>query len=362
MQRKSYRIFLALVFAGLAVGFVVEDGWAWVRHNLMTYYTVQSLDWLDEYDQISVTPYTYRDDSLNPDFKIHYVNPDPAPISPSMGKFAYYTLESTERPGFVGAEVGSKTNARQILVDYSDEPDWWMDKKLKLSVAQKLMAGSQGYRHMYYPAWDWHLPYLFFPQGVAPKRARHFYKLAEQAFMKGDLYWGFRFLARAIHYIQDIGQPYHTTQTSLRFVILKSPISGTTQTTKNYHFAYESYVAYRLQQEAAGLVPANYITALKQPRPVKMSNTVQLLEDMAKTNNKEVGDTLRASVKLFGKGLRSTEEVPLTQGDVDSLMTHSEREEFDRTVRRAFSLASGGVLEFLESRAGPVLSRHNLLR
>ncbi len=303
---------------------------------------------MDDYDQITVTPYSYRDDSLNPNFKVVYTNPDCGQISPAPETFVYYTLNSGEKAGFEGAGTGRKTTARQILIDYSDEPDWAMDKELELSKAQILMAGSQGYRHMYYPAWDWHLPWLFLPQGVAPQRAEHFYELAKQAISKGDLYWGFRFLARVIHYIEDLGQPYHTTQTSLRFIIPTSPIAGTTQTTKNYHFAYESYVGYRMQQEVAGLIPADYTTTLKQTLAIKVNSTAELLKIMARANNKHTSDTFRTSVNLFGTELRSKQKVPLTQTKVDAMMDHPARDEFDRTVHQTLQLTGVGVLDFME--------------
>jgi hypothetical protein len=317
----------------------------------MNRYVLKEVDWLEQYDQITVTPYTYQDKSINPDFKILYTNPDPDQINPPLDKFVFYTLDYSDKPGFRGAEIGQKTTARQILIDYSDELDWGMDQELELSFAQSLMGGSQGYRHMYFPAFDWHLPYLFFPQGTAPERAEHFFTYAKQAQAKGDLYWTFRFLARVIHLIGDMGQPYHTTQTSLRFISLSSPIKATTQTTKNYHFAYESYVNYRLQLETGGLIPPNYIPAMEQAKAVKVSSIIQLLKNMAQTNNKKVGETFEASINLFGKHPRSSKKVVLRQAEVDALMDRPQRDQFDRTVRRALELnASGvkGVVEFVK--------------
>jgi hypothetical protein len=351
MRAKSY-LLLSLI-GGLSLGLGATDARAWVRHNLITRYALEGVDWLDKYDGITVTPYTYRDESLNPDFKLLYTNPDPTQVQPPPDKFTYYTLESGEKPGFKGARIGQKISARRILTDYSDEPDWRMDKQLELSPAQALMAGSQGYRHMYYPALGWHLPYLFFPQGAAPERAEHFYGLARQALGRGDLYWVFRFLARAIHYIEDMGQPYHTSQTSLRFITISSPISGTTQTTKNYHFAYESYVNYRLQQEAEGLMPPDYIPALQQAPAIEVDDTARLLKDMARENNRRVGKTFRTSIELFGRRLRSTQRISLTQTEADSLMNpqsgnHPRRDQFDRAVRQALGLTGSGVRGFLE--------------
>jgi hypothetical protein len=77
-----------------------------------------------------------------------------------------------------------------------------MDQDLKLSLFQTLTGGSQGWRHQYYG-----LGWLRF--GVAPSRAQYFFELAGKAKEKGDLYWTFRYLARAMHYVQDTTQPYH---------------------------------------------------------------------------------------------------------------------------------------------------------
>jgi hypothetical protein len=327
--------------------FAPSPGLAWVRHNLITHYALQETSWLDDYEHISVTPYTYLDDSLNPEFKVIYVNPDPAQISPPVDKFVYYDLASEQKAGYRGQEIGGASSAREILADYSDEPDWGMDKELKLSPAQTFMAGSQGYRHMYYPAWSWHLPCLFFPQGAAPKRAEHFYNLAKQALKKGDFYWGFRFLARVLHYIEDMGQPYHTTQTSLHFLNPLSPVAGTTQATKNYHFAYESFVGYRLQQEAAGLMPERYILALRQAPVIWADNVKDLLKLMAKQSNEQACITISASIALFGKSLNVGREVPLTQKDVTAMLHHSQLEQFNQAVCEAMSLSGGGVRGFL---------------
>ncbi len=344
--RRSY--VLSVLICCLSIGLGIKNCWAWSRHNLINQYVLKEINWLKEYDRITVTPYTYQDKSINPGYKLLYTNPDPDQVNPPLGKFVFYTLDSTEKPGFRGAEIGQKISARQILIDYSDEPDWGMDQNLKLSFMQSLMGGSQGYRHMYYPVWDWHLPYLFFPQGKTPERAEHFYTMAKQALAKGDLYWTFRFLSWVVHLVGDMGQPYHTTQTSLSFISLSSFIKTSTQTTKNYHFAYESYINYRLQLEAGGLISPDYISVLEQAPALKVSSLTRLVKDMAQMNNKKVGETFQASINFFGKRLRSPKEVVLGQDEVDVLMTSPQRSQFDHTARQALKLTSDGVRGVLE--------------
>jgi len=351
MYNKSKIILSLLIFFSLK-----SPGWAWVRHNLITHYILSDQSWLERYNNLRVTPYSYQDNSLNPKFEILYTNP--SQDTPPPGEFRYYALQNQEKPGFIGTPVGGQISAKQILGDFSDEPDWRMDAGLDLAIAQKLMAGSRGYRHMYYPAWDWHLPLLFIPQGAPHQRAEHFYQLARQAFRQGDAYWGFRFLARTLHYLQDMGQPYHTTQTSLKFITWSSPVAGTTQATKNYHFAYESYISYRLECENNGLMPPNYSLALAKAQPLKLEGVSRGVVQVAEINNKTTQATFQTSVEFFGANLRSAQEIPLTQADAERLNTAPQRPAFDEQVRQALELTSAatkGFLEYMRQDLGDIL-------
>ncbi|MGE5707699.1 MAG: DUF1667 domain-containing protein, partial [Bacteroidota bacterium] len=155
---------------------------AWARHDLITRYGLAGEKWLDRYQNISVTPYESEDKS---------------PYSPEwVGPF-------------VAQKLGDKTSAREILIRYSDEPDWKMDEVQGLSPFQSLMGGGQGFRHQ---------RYFFGPVrlGDAPNRAVHFYELSKQAFAKGDSYWGFRFFARTLHYLEDMAEPLHTQPATMK--------------------------------------------------------------------------------------------------------------------------------------------------
>ncbi len=326
---------------------------AWARHDLITPPILEGLDWLDQYEQIPVTPYRYRDDTLNPKFKVVYANPEAESAFPGGDRFVWYDLDSGRKYGFRGAPLGGVTSARRILTEYSNEPDWGMDKGLSVSWSQGFMAGSQGFRHMYYPAFTFHLPYPFFPQGISPERAAHFLDYARQAYLQHDLYWCFRFLARALHYVQDIGQPYHTYQTSIRFIVLSRPIAGTTQATKNYHFAYESFVAYRLAAEAAGkapLTPHYYSLALTDGVRRPVDSAADLIKSVARENSCHVGKTFKSSVRFLGEKFHSAQEVRLLQKEAERLLRVKSpaRKEFDQQVRRALQLTGSAAGSFLE--------------
>ena len=189
--------------------------------------------------------------------------------------------ERTEKPG-------DKMNAVDVLAKYSDEPDWGMDLEVfdeypKLwNDAYKNMGGrkdtpSQAFRHMYWPAFDALHPFNTFkisthltlkPMGQAPDRAKIFLDFARTAKEKGNAYWNLRFIANALHYLEDCSEPFHTTQIpnkrdfmewpdqsdnpkavfarSKLLLIVKKPLDYPLQVThivSYYHFSFEDYIA-----------------------------------------------------------------------------------------------------------------------
>lgn len=201
----------ALMVLGLLL--VAPPAHAWMRHDLLTRHSLAQVIWLDKYDKIPVTAYKYQEKApLNPKFKLRYIDKHP----------------------------GQFTTAREILIHYSDEPDWDMDKELNLSRFQNLMGGSQGYRHQRYNLGP-------FAIGDAVARCNHYYKMAEEAFKKGDRYWGFRFLARSLHYMEDLGEPLHTKPLLFGQIAEKWFVPGNfIPLATNLHLSYETYVAKHL--------------------------------------------------------------------------------------------------------------------
>ena len=176
MKRNRKLLCVGLV-AVLVLFCLVSPVDAWNSHGACTKLIISDQEWLKAYDMITVTPWTYQDvdtAAVGPNFVLQYIEGKP----------------------------GTVTSAAAILTNYADEPDWKMDQDLNLSPFQVLTGGSQGWRHQYYG-----LGWLRL--GVAPSRAQYFFDLAGKAKAKGDLYWTFRYLARAIHYVQDTTQPYH---------------------------------------------------------------------------------------------------------------------------------------------------------
>jgi hypothetical protein len=116
--------------------------------------------------------------------------------------------------------LGANQSAAEILVQYVDEPDGPLDDGLDQALYLERVRPSMSYfyepgnphthafRHCYVPA-SW-VPPILGPKGVAPYRAALYAKLSEGAFQTGHPYWGYRFLAWSIHYVQDMTQPWHT--------------------------------------------------------------------------------------------------------------------------------------------------------
>lgn len=200
---------------------------------------------------------------LNPGIEFHYVTLQP----PEECRLD--SPHDTERDGPPGRlyspiPFGTDISAYDILFTYSDEPDWGMDKDLfsledyrygsapwgKISRG----IGSQVPFHTSFlhehPLLTRALPAV--RKSFLEERVRVCFALAELAFKKGVNYWGWRFTAWAVHYLQDVTAPYHARAyppavfpTLLRFLLhpdLRSPAERFADILLNHHFLFERLV------------------------------------------------------------------------------------------------------------------------
>lgn len=180
---------------------------------------------------------------------------------------------------------GSSIEVIDILSVYSDEPDWKMDQELfepdqypELWKKEYSMMGgkkgtpSQAFRHMYWrsfsardPLQTFKLPVsrLLRSMGQAHSRGEVFIELSRVADELQHPYWAIRFLANALHYLEDVAVPFHSSQTPTKKFIwmpfnrtygsgLKDYVTQVTQLIAYYHFAFEFYVAEVLRSEPYG--------------------------------------------------------------------------------------------------------------
>jgi hypothetical protein len=207
---------------------------------------------------------------LHPDYQISYVrlvgNPD------ALGGSHYNTSRlGPPRKEYqdVKCDDGDAMSVLEILCTYSDEPDWGMDQGLfsiptynygSPPLGQSKGEISQSFFHTNFLHENIVLLKLF-PQirvNFMEHRIRLFAALSKLAFDVKVDYWGWRFLAWAMHYLQDITQPYHARVCPLpiRFVLalllkemsLQDAVRKNMSIVVNHHNVYEKFVHYVLNK------------------------------------------------------------------------------------------------------------------
>jgi hypothetical protein len=275
---------------------------------------------------------------------------------------------------------------REILAGTPvDDPDDGMDRDLPYPPEsydpegfQKWMGGSkgptsQGFRHMYFGGWQlWH-PIRTFqipasPVGYAPARAATMAIKAREMIHRGgmDAAWGYRVLGWALHYVQDLAQPFHAVQIpDLRMVpwyaALQWPpkagfgelVRETTRTISNYHWAFEQYTLKRLGEERSPYAecvaqPDAHSVLSDDPRKEETLQDPLLLAHRTARASVTIGhDVGRAMTHFFGAGLKARGvDLPAERGTPDYAEMavrpdlYSSRDELARVTCKALSNAS----------------------
>jgi hypothetical protein len=128
---------------------------------------------------------------------------------------------------FEALAPGEKVSALEVLVAASDEPDYGLDVGLYANNGTTwgreygfgeqpwgnpaLSYGSQAPFHMSFSREDGiiGLAAPFTKRSNAAYRDLQYETLSRLAFATGHPYWGLRFAGWALHYVQDMGQPWH---------------------------------------------------------------------------------------------------------------------------------------------------------
>lgn len=206
---------------------------AWSGHEVYTFFVVKALrsERIDLDKLIPVTRYSYRESRL---YNSRYYF-----VDDFAGERKFFDpLGDGETPPDPKPTEG-KLPAWQILTIYAQFPDFGMDEGLELSPLQALIGNSQGVRHMRYKlgpieAFEGHASFLYFAE------------MSLTAFRGGDEYWGYRFLSYALHYLQDLFQPYHASPGTF-FEVLQSIFDKKARAVlNNAHMTYDNYLIYLL--------------------------------------------------------------------------------------------------------------------
>ncbi|MFN0185779.1 MAG: hypothetical protein ACKVQR_18360 [Aquabacterium sp.] len=128
---------------------------------------------------------------------------------------------------FAALEPGDELPALEVVATASNEPDYGLDLGLwddsHAEVAPRFGFGRQPFGNpavTYSGQAPFHMGFFhesrivylaagFLKRTYPELRVQQFSALARVAFAQGHAYWGWRFTGWALHYVQDLTQPYH---------------------------------------------------------------------------------------------------------------------------------------------------------
>lgn len=294
------KIFASLSILLIFISFTLTPVYGWSSHGKMTFYVTNGIEWLNKFNDITITEYSYNEidtEPYNPDFKLVYKE----------------------------GNIGEKTTAIEILSIYADEPDWDMDDNLKLSPFQKIAGGSSGWRHQYFIT-------LFglIRLGDGPKRAQYFYNLALKAFEKNDFYWGFRFFARSLHHAEDLTQPLHSFPLPYS-IVLKNilDLNGLIKIGENHHYAFEDY-----QETQIEIARDDYLDVLNIKDTFNVKSIYKLSVNNALRGRKDSGKIFRIQEKFYGKEVNNKNGFTINKDDYKNPTDNEYQDGYDEIIKR----------------------------
>jgi len=317
--KKKISIFILLILSVLTLSSI--DVFSWNSHFFYTEVAIKNNDWINNFPEIKITPYIYEDidqDEYNPEFVIKYIE----------------------------GEIGGKTKASDILINYSDEPDWDLDTNLELNRLQALTGGSQAYRHMYFSVFKGLLK-----AGDAPKRANHFFEMSKMAFGKGDNYWGFRFAARAVHYLEDLSQPLHAYPVPLNVLFKKFVnVKRLTILAFNAHYGYEDFNGYLFEHKKD-----EFYNLLPEVKTVKIDDVAVSAIKLSKEARNDFNPSYRKIMKLFPTLDNKKELLILEKQEISKIAKSPESQELINLMKKDILLGLGylnGFFDLLKESVG----------
>lgn len=231
-----------------------------------------------------------------------------------------------DQPFKKGEKVGGFITPFEILSLYSKRADDGRDVNLPYDKLEQFWfgsgtkTGSQAFRHMEKSSFDPLHPLntFGFPLGrlgQATQRAQIYFDLAVEAYRLKEPYWGWNFLGVGLHYIEDLGQPYHTAQ-----LIPPLAIKGTlgylewgrkeewgwiktvTHVVTNAHHFFEGYVDHFLVRETGfGNLWRQRLRGKEMLKPA--ASIRDLAKQVRNHSNQHAFDTIQASFLLTGGNL-----------------------------------------------------------
>ncbi|MBI2712147.1 MAG: hypothetical protein HYX41_04690 [Bdellovibrio sp.] len=333
--------------ARLVLGFLVfqagSASFAWDVHqtlmpSILEYIDASSPGALkDTLGRVFPTPCETDDQTLLkqivPDFQLN-----PAATLP-----AFKVAQISQQCG-----VQAPITIREILLGPSvDDPDKGIDRDLPDSfdptnerdwMGGRTGSSSQGFRHMYFGGWTIKSPLTtfqipFHEIGQAAERAELFGTKSKKFLNAGVGAWSIRILGWALHYIQDLSQPFHTSQIiSFRIIplyeLLAWPPSQawanlkkeSSRTIANYHWSLEGYVRTRLKEGVA----SPFAECLRNPKAYStldveaLSSPREIAKEVAKQSIGIASRLAKAETDFFSMKLMQPDfDLSAFKGEID---------------------------------------------
>lgn len=169
----------------------------------------------------------------NSKFALYY-QPDPAGNLPSGVQLPYAAVNTLPEPvnagyRFIALRSGESVAPLTVLASASDEPDYGLDINLwqdsPSEWGKQYGFGTQPFGNpalFFSTQAPFHMGFLhesrilyaaapFIKRTFPQLRSYQYSTLAALAFRTGHPYWGWRFAGLALHYVQDLTQPYHAS-------------------------------------------------------------------------------------------------------------------------------------------------------
>ncbi len=320
---RAFRIFVLSYFSIIAFGslFIPRPVLAWYKHQTMMPTILKSS--------------TER--LKNQVFKTPCESENLAVLKKLIPELLLNDQTRVSQMAFSGKNCSVKPNisAYEIFMNESvDDPDLGMDQDLPETELydpkkeRRWMGGttglsSQGFRHMVFGGWKPSHPLQSFqiPLGAigqAPARTQILAEKGKELIKDGHFAWGYRLVAWAMHYIQDICQPFHAVQVvSTKMIpwgdLLTWPpsvgfnnlVHDATRIVGNYHLAYETYILY--QQEHSSIFdeclssPEKYAEVTFDPEQLDPEHITLRTAEASLKIAKRLGPEV---VSLFGDELK----------------------------------------------------------
>ena len=310
-----------------------------IAHDVLTYICARYSGIGEE--EIRISPYSYKNINTLP------LCPD---YEPEMREGGRPVVES-DNPKYDESEyysefieyrkpINGKVPLIQVLSLYSAEPDWGMDSGLKISPLQAFTGGSQGYRHLRFGL-------FFLRAGIVHRMVMHYFSLAQTAFNRSDIYWGVRFTACAIHYMEDLLTPVHTKPFTEMYLFKKMLHARDLYfITFNYHLNFERYVAYHLWRGHR-----LYTDTIKEARPLELQDLKKNLLQGSRKARKLFGVIFNECKRMWGDTMKN-EFIQISKEDINRIRTS---EKFQETVLGWLGFSASFVKGYIKKYVIPAL-------